>query len=289
MKLFLDQNSMLFIEGTSTMQFPRKIISVLCLSVMALVACDSKKDQKDAAAQQGQTLQETAEVLPYLNIQESKADYALPFCEKKNCIEIDIQTLKTQDAWLNQWIANHQAHVIQAQIESKQNMTLQQAINAFVKKSDLWQAEFPKNKAFELHMQTRMASQRNQYVLVQISINTLQADISIKERQYFFVADRKQQKGLSILDVIQPQQQNQLNIWVQEKYQEWLDKQDSDVKKQAPKKLYWGQSDWFFDGEGIGLHYRASEIVKEGTQLDIYLSKQQTKQILKAEVYQQMF
>ena len=230
-----------------------------------------------------------AEVLPYLNIQETKADYALPFCEKKNCIEIDIQTIKTQDEWLNQWIANNQSNVIQAQIDTKQNMTLQQAINAFVKKSDVWQAEFPKNKAFELHMQTRMASQRNQYVLLQISINTLQADVSIKERQYFFVADRKLKKALSILEVIQPKQQNLLNNWVQVKYQEWLEKQDVDVQKQAPKKLYWGQADWFFDGEGIGLHYRASEIVKEGTQLDIYLSKEQTKQILKTDVYQQMF
>lgn len=271
------------------MQFTKKITSILCLSTLLLVACDSKKDQNDSATEQGHAQQDVAEVLPYLNIQEGKADYALPFCEKKNCIEIDIQTIKTQDEWLNQWIANNQSHVIQAQLDLKQNMTLQQAINAFVKKSDVWQAEFPKNKAFELHMQTRMASQRNQYVLLQISINTVQADISIQERQYFYVADRKLKKALSILEVIQPKQQNLLNNWVQAKYQEWLDKQDVDVKKQAPKKLYWGQADWFFDGEGVGLHYRASEIVKDGTQLDIYLSKEQTQQILKAEVYQQMF
>jgi len=269
------------------MQFTKKITSILCLSTLLLVACDSKKDKTNAETQQ--TQQDVAEVLPYLNIQEAKADYAVPFCEKKNCIEIDIQTINTQDAWLNQWIANNQSQVIQAQIDSKQNMTLQQAINAFVKKSDAWQAEFPKNKAFELHMQTRMASQRNQYVLLQVSINTLQADVSIKERQYFFVGDRKLKKALSILDVIQPKQQNVLNSWVQDKYQEWLEKQDIDVKKQAPKKLYWGQADWFFDGEGVGLHYRASEIVKDGTQLDIYLSKEQTKNILKADVYQQMF
>ena len=255
---------------------------------MVLVACDSKKDQeKDGSVLQPK--QEAAEVLPYLNIQETKADYALPFCEKNNCIEIDIQTIKTQDAWLNHWIANHQSNVIQAQIDSKQNMTLQQAVNAFVKKSDIWQEEFPKNKAYELHLQTRVASQRNQYVLLQVSINTLQADVSIKERQYFFVADRKLKKSLSILEVIDPKKQNQLNTWVQEKYAEWLEKQDKDVKKQAPKKLYWGQSDWFFDGEGIGLHYRANEIMEESTQLDIYLSKAQTQQILKAEIFQKMF
>ena len=264
-------------------------LSTICLMSWSLLACDSKKDQDKEKASILQPKLETAEVLPYLNIQEAKADYALPFCEKKNCIEIDIQTIKTQDAWLNHWIANHQSNVIQVQIDSKQNMTLQQAVNAFVKKSDIWQEEFPKNKAFELHLQTRVASQRNQYVLLQVSINTLQADVCIKERQYFFVADRKLKKSLSILDVIDPKKQNQLNTWVQEKYAEWLEKQDKDVKKQAPKKLYWGQSDWFFDGEGIGLHYRANEIVEDSTQLDIYLSKAQTQQILKAEIFQKMF
>ena len=264
-------------------------LSTICLMSWSLLACDSKKDQDKEKASILQPKLETAEVLPYLNIQEAKADYALPFCEKKNCIEIDIQTIKTQDAWLNHWIANHQSNVIQVQIDSKQNMTLQQAVNAFVKKSDIWQEEFPKNKAYELHLQTRVASQRNQYVLLQVSINTLQADVCIKERQYFFVADRKLKKSLSILEVIDPKKQNQLNTWVQEKYAEWLEKQDKDVKKQAPKKLYWGQSDWFFDGEGIGLHYRANEIVEESTQLDIYLSKAQTQQILKAEIFQKMF
>ncbi len=177
-------------------------LSTICLMSWSLLACDSKKDQDKEKASILQPKLETAEVLPYLNIQEAKADYALPFCEKKNCIEIDIQTIKTQDAWLNHWIANHQSNVIQVQIDSKQNMTLQQAVNAFVKKSDIWQEEFPKNKAFELHLQTRVASQRNQYVLLQVSINTLQADVSIKERQYFFVADRKLKKSLSILEVI---------------------------------------------------------------------------------------
>jgi len=271
------------------MQFSKKIIYGLCfISTIGLVGCDSKKDQdkKDTTLQ---TKHEAAEVLPYLNIQEARADYATPFCEKKNCIEVEIQTVKTQDHWLNKWIENNQSQVIQAQINSNQIMSLQQAVNAFVKKSDAWQEEFPKNKAFELHMQTRISSQRNQYVLLQISVNTKQADVSIQERQYFFVSDRKLKKNLSVLDIIVPKQQNQLNTWVQEKYAEWIEKQDKDVKAHAPKKLYWGQADWFFDGEGIGLHYHANQIVKDGTQLDFYLSKEQTQKILKPDIYQKMF
>ncbi len=48
----------------------------------------------------------------------------------------------------------------------KQDMSLQQAINAYVKKSDTWQAEFKGNKAYSLAMYTRIPYQRNQFVLM---------------------------------------------------------------------------------------------------------------------------
>ena len=266
---------------------------LILISILLLVACDSKQDQSKKNAQEqavSEPIQvENPDVLPYLDMQETKADYALPFCEKKNCIEIEIQTIKTQDTWLNKWIETHQAWVIQNQVGLNQEMTLQQAVNAYIKKSDAWEAEFPKNKAYELHMQTRIASQRNQYVLLQVSVDTKQAEVSVKARQYLYVADRKLKKNLTILDVIQPQKQNALNNLIQQKYQEWLDQQDMLVKRSAPKKLFWGQSDWFFDGEGIGLHYRAGEISEDAPQFDIYLDKAQTQQMLKPDVFQKMF
>ena len=270
---------------------PLFAVSIM-IGMMALTACDHpKKNETDTAQNKNQisTHTEKAEVLPYLNMQEAKADYALPFCEKKNCIDVDIQTIKTQDAWLNTWIAKNQANVIQQQIEQNKNLTLQQAVNAYVKKSDEWQDKYSKNKAYELRLMTRIASQRNQYVLLQIGVDTQQEDIAVKDRFYFFVADRKLQKNLTVLDVIQKNQQNELNNIIQAHYQQWIEKQSTEVKKQVPKKLYWGQADWFFDGEGIGLHYRANEISKDAPQLDIYLSTEQSKQMLQPEIYQQMF
>ncbi|OJU54250.1 MAG: hypothetical protein BGN93_17825 [Acinetobacter sp. 39-4] len=270
---------------------PLFAVSIM-IGMMALTACDHpKKNETDTVQNKNQvsTHTEKAEVLPYLNMQEAKADYALPFCEKKNCIDVDIQTIKTQDAWLNTWIAKNQANVIQQQIEQNKNLTLQQAVNAYVKKSDEWQDKYSKNKAYELRLTTRIASQRNQYVLLQIGVDTQQEDIAVKDRFYFFVADRKLQKNLTVLDVIQKNQQNELNNIIQAHYQQWIEKQSTEVKKQVPKKLYWGQADWFFDGEGIGLHYRANEISKDAPQLDIYLTTEQSKQMLQPEIYQQMF
>ena len=271
-----------------------KIVGASVIAIgLILSACDaSKKQQPDPSHEKSETSVvkiEKAEVLPYLNIQEQEAKIALPFCETKNCIDLSIQTVHTEDAWLNDWIAISQAVVIQDQIGMKQDMSLQQAINAYVKKSDAWQAEFSKNKAYELSMYTRIAYQRNQYVLMQLGVDTNQEGINVKERYYFFVADRKKQKAVTVLDVIEPTQQNTMNNLVQQAYQKWLKEQTADVRQKAPKKLYWGQADWFFDQEGIGLHYRTHEIVQDGKQLDIYLSKEQTQQILKVDVYQHMF
>lgn len=257
---------------------------------LTLVACDSNnKNNPDESLTKPVAPEVHTDVLPFLNIQEQPAEYALPFCEKKNCIELDIQTVKTQDAWLNQWIAESQAKVIQDQIGLNQAMSLQQAINAYVKQSDAWQKEFMRNEAFELSLTTRIASQRNQYVLQQINVHTKQKGVTVKDRGYFFVADRKLRKKLSLLEIIEKDKQPLLNEIVQAKYQQWLKQQSTAAKKAAPAKLYWGQADWFFDDEGVGLHYRAHQIVDEGTQLDIYLTKAQTQQILQAAVFDKMF
>lgn len=280
------------------MNLSKKTIIALVVAVITLISAisifvwkssqSSSSSQTKLASSKTQNI-EKAEVLPFLNLQQVKADYALPFCEKKNCIDVDIQTIKTQDAWLNEWIAKSQAKVIQDQIDLKKDLSLQQAINAYVKKSDEWQDKYSKNRAYELHLHTRIASQRNQYVLLQLGLDTKQEELTIKDRYYFFVADRKLHKSLSLLDVLKKDQQTAMHQMVQVAYQDWLKKQTVEIKKEAPKTLYWGQADWFFDGEGIGLHYQANQITKEAPQLDIYLSTEQTKKILQPEVYEQMF
>lgn len=266
-------------------------IAVLVLAGLAVSACDSSKQSQDQQNSDSASIfkQDKAEVLPYLHIQQQPAKIALPFCETKNCIDIDIQTLVTQDQWLNDWMAKTQAMVIQDRIGLKQNMSLQQAVNAYVKKSDDWQAKYSKNPAYQLSLYTRIAYQRNEYVLLQVGVDSKQEDVKVNERYYFAVADRKKQQGVTLLDIIEPKQQVYMNELVQKAYQDWLKQQTPEARQKAPKKLYWGQADWFFDSEGIGLHYRSLQIVDEGKQLDIYLTKAQTQQVVKADIYQTMF
>ena len=104
-------------------QQPTVIMAILS-SILLLSACHKQQP----APQQEQTASNTQasnlDVLPYLAIQTQRAEYALPFCEKKNCIDIDIQTLKTADPWLNTWLTTNLSKVVQAQIDLKQNLYL---------------------------------------------------------------------------------------------------------------------------------------------------------------------
>ena len=263
-------------------------IGVLTLSIYSLVI--SSKNTKDQPENSQNPLVSSAEdALPALKIKQKNADIALPFCENKNCIDIEIQSIDTQDKLFNTWVNKSQAKVIQSQIDLNQDMNLQHAIDAYVRKSDAWQTQQKGNKPYVLAMYTRIAAQRNQYLLLQVGVDTDQENISIKERYYFFVLDRYDNKTLKILDVIDPKQQVQMNEFVQKAYQNWLKNQAKDVQKSAPQKLLWGQADWFFDHEGIGLHFRTNEIVKDAQQLDIYLTKAQTQQVVKPVIYKNMF
>ena len=274
----------------SILQMTKQFLMVGLIGILSMLAACTKSDHDQKAEQEkSATSHDKAEILPYLDIQESKAKYALPFCEKKNCIDIDIQSIQTKDSWLNSWVEQKLAYVVQAQIGQNQKINLQKAINAYVAKSDTWQDQYSKNQAYELHITTRVASQRNEYVLLQVGLNSKQEEVTVKDRYYFFVANRKLQKEVNILDILQKNQQSNMNQIVQDHYQKWLKQQSAEVQAEAPKKLYWGQADWFFDSEGIGLHYRANQISKRAGQFDIYLSTAQTKALLQPEIYHKMF
>lgn len=274
------------------MKMPSKRISIiiaLCTLVFIVITGVVVKRCTQDVATPIDTKPRANEPLLPLKLQTQDAKFALPFCEKKNCINVQIQSIQTQDPWLNRWIESKQALVLQDQIGLEQKLSLQAAVNAYVKKSDAWQAELKANRAYELGMSTRIAAQRGQYVLLQLGVDAKQEELTIKDRYYFYVADRRQQKQLRLLDLIEPSKRNAMHSIVQQGYQDWLKKQSKDVRFEAPKVLYWGQADWFFDSEGIGVHYRGQEISEDAPQLDIYLSQSQTREVLLPAVYQQMF
>jgi len=72
------------------MQMTKQFLMVGLIGILSMLAACTKSDHDQKAEQEkSATSHDKAEILPYLDIQESKAKYALPFCEKKNCIDID--------------------------------------------------------------------------------------------------------------------------------------------------------------------------------------------------------
>ncbi|WP_353170268.1 hypothetical protein [Acinetobacter rudis] len=252
------------------------------------IGCDSKNSHEQPVTAQNNE-QQFAEVLPYLDVQQRPLLEGLPACEKKNCVDFTIQTLHTQDVWLNDWITQQLARVISQQIGQSHPASLTQALADYAEKSRDWQKEFEHNQAFQLTIQSKIAAQRNQYVLLQVAVDSQQGDTRITQRQYFNVADRKLKRSIGLAEIVQEQQVQQLDAWVQKEYQTWLKKQNKVARASSEKRLDWQSADWFFDQEGIGLHYRMNQIAMDATALNIYLSKAQTQQILKADIFQAMF
>ena len=259
---------------------------VLVGVLLGLYGCQQEQPPQSAPPK---TSQAQTDTLGHLSLKQENAQIALPFCENKQCIQVDIQTIDTQDDWMNQWLANTQGTVIQDLIDLDQKMTLQQAVDAYVKQSDLWREQSVDHQAFELQLSTRIASQRGPYVLVQLNVHATQGNQNIEKAHYFFVADRFAKRTVKLLDLIDPKQQLNMNEWVQSAYQNWLKENAEQIEQPTPEKIYWGQADWFFDSEGIGLHYRADQIVAGAPVLNIYLTQAQTQQVLKPELYADMF
>lgn len=257
--------------------------------ILAIVFVNSACESTELIASTDEALSAQSEVnltaLAALELRQQAAQIALPFCEQQHCIDIQIQSIATQDAWINRWIAQRQAMAIQDRIGLKQKMSLQQAVDAFVQYADHHHVQQE-----GLNMSTRIAYQRQKFLLLKLSIAVpAQAFAEQQEIAYFAVLDRQAKKQLSLMEIIQPEQYVLMDTLVQQAYQDWLRQQSKQVQHVAAKKLYWGQADWWFDQEGIGLHFRPNQIVAQGGSLAITLNHLQSRQLLKAAIYAQMF
>lgn len=235
-------------------------------------------------------IEEKANVLPYLDAKPQAAQFVLPKCSGKNCLKLELESLTTQDPWLNTWLTACQAQVLMQQIDQEQaNLSLQQAVNRYAKASDAWKKLHTANTAFQLQLTTEIAYQKNGIVLLKILVNSHQVDTKVKDRLYFFVADRHAQQALTLKDVIAADYAKTLQDIVNQDYKKWLNTQTDEVQSAAPKQLAWQQGEWFYDVEGIGIHFRAGQLSPTAEQLDIYLTAAQTKRVLNAALYQTLF
>lgn len=261
-----------------------------CNDAKAPVESVTQPEKKAILVPQTAGVAETAKVLPYLDAKASPPQFVSPQCASKNCLNLKINTLITQDPWLNNWLSRCQADVLMQQIEQEQkNPSLQHAVNRYAAASQAWQQQSKQHQAFQLDLETALVYQKNGIVLVQMQVNSHQAQTKVKDRLYFFVADRHNQQHLAITDVIDSDYAKTLQDILNQHYKKWLATQSDEVKTTAPQQLAWQQGQWFYDQEGMGLHFRAGQISPIAEQLDIYFTAAQTKRVMKATLYQTLF
>ena len=286
--------------------FNFKMICLVLLVGVLIPGCDKKSETIAAHEQQSQT-----QAYPILLAASQAADYGVPFCEQKFCNDIEIQTLNSSDPWFDQTVAAIISDIIRQQLNINQKLNLQQAVDAFVLASDQAQSAAQPHqtiKPWGLHIDAQLAAQQQQLALVMITANfampipnqtihtitrqNIQYSPARKPlnapQRYFKVLDRKAQRMVQLYDVIAADKRLEFNQLLQQHYQLWRTKLDTEQQTRLPEKIYWANQDWFFDEQGIGIVYRASDWGVDAADLSINLTTAQTHHYLAASWLKQL-
>lgn len=265
-----------------------KFVSLIggCIFVVLLAACTPANDR---APKEEQYLhqQEEEQGYPVLIAAPQSADYGLPFCEKQYCLDVEIFSFKSKDDWFNRFVDQQIANLIRQQLGLEQKLTLQKAVNEFVRLSDEWQEE-KETQPWSVFIQPRVALQQGEITLLQIQTEYVLGDKEIPEEVYYFVVDRKTQKNIKLYDIVRENMRVEFGTFLQTEYQKWVELQPNPT--QYPEKIFWANQDWFFDEQELAVYYRGTAFTHEtGTEnLTIYISGENLKRWLKVDYLQQL-
>lgn len=272
---------------------------------MVLVATLSGCSKPSEEQQQEQVETEQVKKQGYENLIAMPviADYALPFCEDEYCIDVEVFGFKSKDQWFNDFVKMQSADLIRQQLGISQKLSLQRAVNEFVKRSDAWrETQLAENKhakpqAWSMYIKPRVAMQQGEMALLIINTSYQLGDETVPEQHYFYVVDRKAKRSWRLYDAINENKRVSFTHFVQAQYEAWREEistnlSDEDQAK-LPTKIYWANQDWFFDEQGVAIYYRFNDLCAEceatnGKDFTIYLSPTQSQQWIKAPLLKQL-
>lgn len=272
---------------------------------MVLVATLSACSKPSEEEQQEQVETEQVKKQGYENLIAMPVigDYALPFCEDEYCIDVEVFGFKSKDQWFNDFVKMQSADLIRQQLGISQKLSLQRAVNEFVKRSDAWrETQLAENKhvkpqAWSMYIKPRVGMQQGEMALLIINTSYQLGDETVPEQHYFYVVDRKAKKSWRLYDAINENKRVSFTHFVQAQYEAWREEistnlSDEDQAK-LPTKIYWANQDWFFDEQGVAIYYRFNDLCEEceatnGKDFTIYLSPTQSQQWIKAPLLKQL-
>jgi hypothetical protein len=256
-----------------------------------LLFCQACSDQQ-AVDQHQQSLQQQAQQqgYPVLIAMPTVAHYALPFCEQQYCIAIDIQALRSQDAWFDQTTEHLISELIRKKLNGTQKLSLQKAVDGFIQQSDQWQLSHPQAKAWSMHIQSRVLLQQSALSILQVQAHYQIKDQRITPQDYFFILDRQQQQVLRLFEAIKAESRSAFAAFVQQRYQQWRSQLTTEQQNKLPAKISWANQDWYInEQQRLVIYVRPADFDVQGLDpLRISLSHAQATQWLDNKVLQQL-
>lgn len=267
----------------------RTLFGVVVVGLVALAGCSSEEkkiNEQDLYFHQ----QEDQQGYPVLIASPMILDYGLPFCEKAYCLEVELFGFKSKDEWFNAFVEQQVAELIRKQLSLSQKQSVQSAVDEFIKKSDAWLEEDQKNiQPWSMYIYPSVIWQNNEITILKIDSQYTLGDQDIPNKQFYSVVDRKNKKTIKLYDLISDHSRLEFGAYVQQKYQEWLEKEQQ--VSEFPDKVFWANQDWYLDDEDFVIYYRATDFKKDAKQSDllIYLSKDQASKWMNEAYLHQLY
>lgn len=270
--------------------------NVLCLSVLAsavlLSACQPKeKEPKEPAAPE--VVQAQPEVLK-LSGDTEKLKLALPECEGKNCPEISIERLKSNQPFIDEWIDQQILQQLQGILSidaiepAKASAASEAEAAASEPQTALANVKTPKQQLeqqIQPHMQTFLnldkelkALSANHSISLMIKPRILQsgdplATVVLNSTHYlggahgasaqtYYNFDLEQKKLIKLDDIILPKQKAQLEAKAYEAFQAWVmeSKLANDVAEYEQAWKFKLTDNFYLSKQGLALQYAEYEI-----------------------------
>lgn len=248
----------------------KKFICVsICVFGMGVLlnACDKKKSDTEQPAPTNNLI-----ILPnpplltasQVTATVQKADYEIPVCRGDQCPKVDIQRLKTNVSWVNQFLDNQILKLSQSVTDQLgRHYSLQQNVDAFVKLSN----EDAKNGGlgvpYTMSIRTEyLGSHGENLVQFKVGGEFYTGGAHGSAVNHYYVLDLSQHKQLKLNDLIGRYRENQVYGALYPEFVRWVKSSDSTVNLKEYEAMwkFTLAHDFTLDQKGLTFYYGQYEI-----------------------------
>lgn len=196
-----------------------------------------------------------------LQVKIIPAAIKLPQCKGKECSEIDIKQVQSNDAWVNQFFADEILNISNPVVEGKSH-SLQESVDYLMTASQQDAKSRGKAVPYEVKIEPEYLGERSNISRFKIETSSYTGGAHGSALKIYYNLDRAHQKQVLIDDIVLQGQKQKLYKLVHDQFVAWVKSTNPDAniaeyEKGWPFNL---TSNFNFDEKGLDFQYQQYEI-----------------------------